>query len=127
MLLIAGGAGGSVAVGPTSGGKIYAFNNIAVTPRQVAPANPQRTGLNFYNPGPVDIYVAPMFVQSLNSIASGGPANVTLTPSSGALGGCFRVYANGGQISIVGECQGGWQAFAATGTINPLTVSDSNV
>lgn len=125
MLLIAGGAGGSIAVGSTSGGKVYAFNNIGATPRQVAPANPNRTGINFYNPGPTNIYVAPSFVQAIDTIAN--LTNTALTPSVAALGGCYLVYANGGQISLVGECQGSWQAFAASGTTNPLTVSDSNV
>lgn len=126
MLLVSGGAGGSYAVGPTSGGKVYAFNNIGATPKLVAPTNPQRTGINFYNPGPVNIWVAPQFVQSLNSVAAGS-SNVALSPNAAALGGCYLVYANGGQISLIGECQGAWQAFAATGSANPLTVSDSNV
>ena len=56
-LLLASG-GGSYAVGPTSGGKVYAFNNLTTSPIQVAPANPNRTGINFYNPGAVNVLAA---------------------------------------------------------------------
>lgn len=113
-------------VGATSGGKIYAFNNISTAPQVVAPANPARVSITFHNPGAVNIYIAPSIVQALNSI----PVSITnqaLTPSPTALGGCFLVYANGGQITLTGECQGAFQAFAATGSTNALTVSDNNV
>lgn len=112
--------------GPTSGGKIYAFNNIGTTPEVVAPASPGRVSITFHNPGSVNVYVAPSFVQALNSI----PASITnqaLTPSPTALGGCFIIYANGGQITLTGECQGQFQAFSSTGSNNALTVSDNNV
>ena len=113
-------------VGATSGGKIYAFNNISATPQVVAPASPARVSITFHNPGSANVYVAPSLVQANNSI----PASITnsvLTPSPAALGGTFLVYANGGQITMTGECQGAWQAFAATGSTNALTVSDNNV
>ena len=76
----------------------------------------------FHNPGPNDIFVAPSYVQTTGS-------NVALAPSNAALGGCFRVYGNGGTLVIEGECQGAYQAFAATGAgaTNPLTVMDSNI
>lgn len=126
MIISSSGAGGSVVVGPASGGKLYGFNNISTTPMMVLQSNPQRTMLQFYNPGVVDIYIAPANVQGLNA-APTTPSNQTLTPSLGALGGCFKVFANGGSITIQGECQGAWQAFSATGTANPLTASESNV
>ena len=67
------------------------------------------------------------------ALKGGGPvtyesgSQVTLTPSTSTLGGCFRVYANGGQLTLGGECQGQWQAFSASASSNPLTVVDSNV
>jgi len=113
-------------VGATSGGKIYAFNNISTSPMVVAPASPARVSLSFHNPGPVIIYVAPSLVQALNSVAP-SITNQPLTPSLAALGGCFAVAAGGGQITLTGECQGAFQAFAAMGSTNALTVSDNNV
>lgn len=114
--------GGSGVVSGASGGKIYAFNNISESGLVVvAAANPSRRKLTFHNPGSADIFVAPAAVQNTGS-------NVTLTPSNSALGGCIRVYGNGGQYTIEGECQNSYQAFAVTGagTTNPLTVIDTN-
>ncbi len=119
------GVGSSPSVGPTSGGKVYAFNNIGTSPQVVAPANTSRTQITFYNPGPVTIYIAPVNVQALNSI----PASITnqaLTPTLSALGGCFIIGGGGGYIPLTGECQGAWQAFAISGTTNALTVVDTN-
>ena len=112
--------------GPTSGGKIYAFNNVSTSPEVVAPANVNRQSITFHNPGAVNIYVAPVNVQALNSV-SGTITNQVLTPSNVALGGCFIVGAGGGFITLTGECQGSYQAFSATGSGNALTVSDNNV
>lgn len=119
MPLIAG-VGSSQSVGPTSGGKVYAYNNLNTTPQQVAAANQSRTSITFHNPGTVDVFVAPALVQTTGS-------SVALVPSTGSLGGCLRVYANGGQVTIAGECQGAWQAFSASASNNPLTVIDTNV
>lgn len=115
--------GGSGTVSGASGGKIYAFNNISESGLvTVAPALTSRRKITFHNPGPNDIYVAPALVQTTGS-------SVAFTPSNAALGGCFRVYGNGGTLVIEGECQGAFQAFALTGagSSNPLTVMDSNV
>lgn len=123
MGLISTGPGSPLAFSSASGGKVYSFNNISefglVT---VAAANTQRQKIMFHNPGTRDIFVAPAYVQTTGS-------NVALTPSNAALGGCFRVYGNGGTLVIEGECQGAFQAFALTGagSSNPLTVMDSNV
>ena len=114
--------GGSGVVSGASGGKIYAFNNITESGLVVvAGSNPSRRKITFHNPGASDIFIAPANVQNTGS-------NVTLTPSNSALGGCIRVYGNGGQFTIDGECQGIYQAFAVTGagTTNPLTVIDTN-
>jgi len=123
MGLISTGPGSPLAFASASGGKIYAYNNISESAAiQVAPANQFRTKLLFHNPGANDLFVAPANVQNTGS-------NVTLSPSNAALGGCFRVYGNGGTLVIEGECQGAYQAFSVTGagTTNPLTVMDSNV
>lgn len=124
--MIIAGVGSSGSVGPTSGGKVYAFNNIGTSPIVVAPASPSRTTITFYNPGTVAIYIAPANVQALNSIPT-SIANQTLTPNVSALGGCWVINGNGGFMSLTGECQGAYQAFAYSGTTNPLTVADSNV
>jgi hypothetical protein len=113
------GASYQTPIGPTNGGKVYAYNALTTAPVQVAPASPSRVTITFHNPGTVDIFVAPMFTQTTGS-------NAALAPTNAALGGTFRVYANGGDRTITGECNGAWQAFAASGTTNPLTVVDSN-
>lgn len=117
-------AGGYAVVGPTSGGKVYAFNNLGTTPIVIAPANQFRSGINFHNPGTVTIYVAPVNVQANNSIPT-SITNSTLTPSTSALGGCIML-PPGYTFSLTGECTGAYQAFAASGVNNPLTVTDSN-
>lgn len=123
MGLISTGPGSPLAFSAASGGKVFAFNAIAEgSTTVVASANSSRQKILFHNPGGSDIFIAPAFTQGTGS-------NVALTPSNAALGGCFRVYGNGGTLVIEGECQGAWQAFAITGagSSNPLTVMDSNV
>lgn len=126
MPFLVANAGASSAVGPMSGGKLYAFNNIGTTPQVVAQANPQRAVITFHNPGPANLFVAPVVAQGLNA-APATPSDVPLTPSPTALGGCFLIYANGGQLSLSGENQKAYQAFALSGTTNPLTVAESNI
>lgn len=123
MGIISTGPGSPLAFASASGGKVFAYNNISESSASVvASANTQRQKIMFHNPGPNDIFVAPSYVQTTGS-------NVALAPSNAALGGCFRVYGNGGTLVIEGECQGAYQAFAATGAgaTNPLTVMDSNI
>jgi len=115
--------GGALAYNGASGGKIYGYNNISESGLvQVAAANTSRVKLTFHNPGANDIFIAPVQIQTTGS-------NVAFNPSNAALGGCIRVYGNGGQFTIEGECQGAYQAFAVTGagSTNPLTVIDTNV
>lgn len=123
-------SGGFPAVGPTSGGKVYAFNNLGTSPINVAPANTARASITFDNPGTVDIIVFPVLVQALNSVptnlVNASISSVTLTPSTSALGGGYRIYANGGSRTFSGECQGQWQALAVSGSGNAFTVTDSN-
>lgn len=117
------GPGSPLAISAASGGKVFAYNAIAEgSLTTVAAANPSRQRIVFHNPGSNDIFIAPTTVQTTGS-------SVALSPSNAALGGCFRVFANGGTLEITGECQGAWQAFAVTGggSTNPLTVMDSNV
>lgn len=115
--------GASGAVSGASGGKVYAYNNVPESGSvQVAGANTSRRMITFHNPGTSDVFVFPAQVQNTGS-------DVALVPSNSALGGCIRVYANGGQYVITGECQGVYKAFAITGagSTNPLTVIDTNV
>lgn len=114
---IHGLVGGAQVFSSASGGKVYPYNSISTAPLTVVPANPSRTKLTFHNPGSIDIFVAPLFTAT----------GAALAPSTGALGGTFRVFANGGALTVDGECQGAWQAFSASGAGNPLTVMDSNV
>ena len=119
------GVGASSSVGPTSGGKIYAYNNLGTTAMVVAQANQNRQSITFHNPGTVDVVVFPSYVQGVTT-APTTPANVALSPTTSALGGGFRIYANGGQLTISGECQGAWQALAVSSSNNPFTVMESN-
>lgn len=126
---IIGGVGSPLAFSSASGGKVYGYNNIAEGSLVVvAQANPSRQRIRFHNPGANDIFIAPSFVQNTLGTAPSQGVSVALTPSNAALGGCTRVFGNGGTLDITGECQGAWQAFAVTGagSTNPLTVIDSN-
>jgi hypothetical protein len=110
--------GGAQAYSSASGGKVYALNTLgAVTPLQIVPANTSRRKLTIHNPGVVDVFVAP-------AISATGAA---ITISLAALGGSFRVFANGGTLVIDGECQTAWNALAASGVNNGLTAMDSNI
>lgn len=114
------GVGAAGTVNSASGGKVYAFNNLSMTPQVVAPANPARAQITFHNPGSVDAFVAPV-TQVVNG------ANQVLTPTTSLLGGTLRVFGNGGTLMITGECQLAWQAFSLSGMNNPLTIVDSNL
>jgi len=107
-------------VSAASGGRVLAYNNLTTTPQVVLAANAQRVSFVVHNPGTIDIFFFPTFVQNTG-------ADVTLVPSTVALGGCFRVFANGGSLAITGECQKEWQAFSASGSSNPLTIMVSQI
>lgn len=110
--------GGSPAVGPTNGGKVWAFNAIGnSSPTAVLAINSDRVSITFHNPGANDILVYP----NLNAVGQ------TQAPTSAAPGGAFRIFANGGTLIISGECQGAWSAIAVSGTNQSLTVMESNV
>jgi hypothetical protein len=128
MGLISTGPGSPLAFSSASGGKVYGYNNVsAAAPIVVAQANPSRQKITFHNPGTVDIYIGPSFVQNVIGSAPINPTNVAFVPTTILYGGCFRVYANGGTLVLEGECQGAWQALSVSGTDNPLTVMDSNL
>lgn len=128
MGIISNSTGSPGTVTGANGGKTYGYNNISnASPLIVAQANPSRQSIIFHNPGTQDIFIAPQFVQGVLGTAPTSPTNVALTPTTALLGGTFRVFANGGQLTLGGECQGAWQALAASGTTNPLTVIESNI
>lgn len=120
MATIITGVGSPGTISGASGGRVYAFNNLSTAPIPMVDSNPSRQKLTIYNPGTIDAYVAPAFVQNTGS-------DVPLTPSPSSLGGCLVVYANGGILELIGEVQKPWQMFSASGSGNPLTVIDSNV
>lgn len=115
------GVGASPSVGPTSGGKVYAFSALT-TLTQVAPGNPNRRSITFHNPGPVDILVSMVSYYAAQTALSFS----TLIPTTAAYGGSFRVYANGGEKTFTGECSLAWQALTVDGSAGQLTVMDSN-
>ena len=101
----------------SSGIGTRAFNTIASSfTTQVLPANTSRASIVFSNPGTVDVFVAP------TSDATGA----TISPSTGALGGTFRIFANGGTLSLAGAVQTVWVAFSSSGTGNSFTTLESN-
>lgn len=101
-----------------NGGKVYPFNNIGnVTPVALLPLNALRQVLTFHNPGAQDILVYP-------TTTGTGAAN---GPTVAAPGGSFRVFANGGTLTITGECQQAWSALSVAGANQALTVMESNV
>lgn len=115
------GVGASPTFNSASGGKVYAYNTINdTTLTQVAPANTDRRRITFHNPGTIDVYIVPQYVQTTGS-------NVANTVAIGALGGALLVFANGGTLVIEGECQGAWEALSASGSGNPLTIVDNNL
>lgn len=116
------GVGASGTISGANGGKTYAFNGITSTSNTlIAPASPSRTQITFVNPGAsVTLYVSMVTQLSQSGIAS------PLSPTVSALGGALPVFP-GAFVVISGECQTAWQALAASGGANPLTVIDTNV
>jgi len=120
--------GGAATSTGGNGGKVYGYNNITnASNTVVAQANVNRRSITFHNPGSNDIFVSQTTVQNALGTAPTSPADVAFVPTTSLLGGVLRVFANGGSLTITGECQRAWQALASSGTTNPLTVIDSNV
>jgi hypothetical protein len=97
---------------------ITAVNNIGTSVSPLIGANPSRTSINFHNPGTVDIIVFPTVVLT----ATPSP----FAPTLSALGGGYRIFANGGDRTVKGNvaCQA-WQALAASLSNNPLTITET--
>jgi hypothetical protein len=99
----------------SSGIGVHAFNNITTTATTVLSANSSRGSITFSNPGGPDIFVWP-------TLDANG---ATITVSTGSLGGSFRIFGNGGTLTVTGAIQTAWQAISSSGTGN-LTVLESN-
>jgi len=100
---------------------IFAFNAISTTVSSLVGANASVSRRTFHNPGTVDIVIFPTTV--LQGTAGGG--SVALAPTTSALGGGFRVFANGGQIVLEGAAaRQAWQALSVSGSGNPFTVME---
>src|SRR5216684_1271628 len=123
MGVISNSTGSPGTVSGANGGKTYGYNNITnAAPTIVAQPNPARQSITFHNPGAQDIFIGPQFLQGPLGTAPTSPTNTAFIPTTALLGGTFRVFANGGTLTLTGECQGAWQALAASGLTNPLTV-----
>jgi hypothetical protein len=107
---------GQPGIGTGTGGRITAINNLGTALMPLVAVNPYREFIQFANPGNVTIFVA----MALD--ANGNP----LQPSTLALGGTLPVLT-GATLTVVGECQQGWNGFAASGSNNPITVFESNL
>lgn len=116
MGLITAGPGQPLTVSSASGGKVWPVNNLSTTPIQVLGTNTNRQKITFHNPGTVTVYVAP-------GVSASG---IGMAIGLASLGGCFMILP-GGLLEISGECQKSWNAFAASGVNNPLTVMETNV
>jgi hypothetical protein len=97
---------------------VTAINNIGTSVSSIIGANPSRNSINFHNPGTVDIIVFPTFVLT----ATPSP----FAPTLSALGGGYRIFANGGDRTVTGNvaCQA-WQALAVSSSNNPLTITET--
>lgn len=121
MGIIRTGVGSPGTVGPASGGKIYGVSLTTLV--QVAPANPNRQSITFHNPGLIDILIGPAKIFTSGSATT----QSAFTPTTSAYAGCFRVFANGGSLTVTGECQQAWQGLTSDASAGLLTVMDSNV
>lgn len=123
--MLISGVGSSGSVSSTSGGRVIPFNNISTVPQPVLNIGAERVTISFHNPGTQTLYIAPAIVvpYAAPGISVQG---VPLIPSPAALGGCYELVPGGIWI-FTGECQMGWQAFAAANANNPLTVMVSHI
>jgi hypothetical protein len=95
---------GSGIPSPLASGKLLAAASLAAIG-----ANAQRRGITFHNPGAVNLAVCPS-----NLVAAIGAGSIILLP------GQTRTYMAKPKSRIRVNC--GWNAIAASGTNNPLTV-----
>ena len=115
-MAIISGVGASGSVGPTSGGKTTAVNNLGAANQQVIAQNVNRVQITFHNPGTVDVLVA--MARDVNGAA--------IAPTFSSRGGGFVIFANGGEKTFSGECQLAWTGCAVSGSTNALTIVESN-
>lgn len=105
---------------------IWAINNLGTSPVQVIGPN-NRKKLIFYNPGTIDFVVFPTtaYILTAGNVFNPPTASAALTPSTSALGGGIRVFANGGMVAVDGQsCKQAWQALSVSGSGNPLTIEE---
>jgi hypothetical protein len=96
-----------------SSSKITALNSLSTSPVQAIPSNVARIAITFHNPGVITAYVCPS----------------NITGSLASLGGCYVIFP-GSDMTIyggAGPVNGIWLAFSASGSGNPLTVSETIV
>jgi hypothetical protein len=98
-----------------NGGKVTAVT-LSTTTAPILGISGARQQITFHNPASSgSVYVAP----ATNAV--GGPLNPTIANPAGT----FEVVA-GGTLIMAGECQCGWQGFAASAS-SPLTIMESNI
>jgi hypothetical protein len=97
---------------------ITAVNTIGTSPVAVIGGNPSRNSITFHAPGSVDMYVFPTLVLS-------GGASVALTPSLASLGGGFHIFAGADRTISGPPATQAWQALAASGSNQPLTIMEN--
>lgn len=101
---------------PVTGGVTTASNAIGVANSAVIPADGGRKKILFHNPNPA---ISLLLSQTL--LADGSANN----PTFAAPGGGYLLFA-GGDREITGDAaMSAWQACAASGTTNGLTVTTS--
>lgn len=122
MGIISTGPGSPLSFSSASGGKFHAYNALTIAPQLVIGPNTNRQRLTFHNPSAIDVFVFPSVVIDFFS-----GSNTPLVASVSSPGGAFLIYANGGALTIEGECSGAWNAFARSGATAALTVMDSNI
>jgi hypothetical protein len=111
--------GAPQSVSGANGGKIYADNNLANNPHQIAPPNPNRRSIVFHNPGTSDVYVTMVYQMSQNGTQLPNGVNIE------SVGGAFRIVPAATLVFNGGEIQAAWLGFGP-GDGNPITVMDSN-
>jgi hypothetical protein len=97
-----------------NGGKVYAAV-VGTSGAQVVAGNPTRQSIIFQNPGSGRVNIYP-------TVNATGGVNA---PSNASPQGSFQILP-GASMTITGECQVAWGAFAA-GANSPLTILESNV
>jgi hypothetical protein len=112
--MIISGVGSPGTVSTATGSKITAAT-VGTVGAQVVALNAARVSISFHNPGSGNVFVYPV------TNAAGAPNN----PSNASPAGAFLVMP-GAQLTISGECQLAFGAFAANAG-SQLTIMQSNL